>query len=111
MRRRVKVKAPRSPRQRKPTGDGKPRVYVPYLNNRVGCLLQEGPEQSLVWFFDDRSDEFLRQEMIMSNEHFIRGSPRVRIKGERVRLKRKFRPGRSTRNLSSTRFDTMEDEL
>lgn len=87
-RRSAKVKVPRL-RRAKITSAGKPRMFVPYMGNRTGVVLNEGVDQSVVYFDDDRSDEFLPREMCLPNTLFRRGTPRERLKSsiKRVRLK------------------------
>jgi hypothetical protein len=67
---------------------GKAPIYCPWQGNRVGVLLEEGPQQSRILFSDDR--EGLPREMLMVNTWFMRGSPRVvervKLKPKRVRL-------------------------
>lgn len=89
--RRRKAKSPviRLPRKRYDVTK-LPRVYVPYLDDRPGVLAERGPEQSLIHFLDDRSDEFLPREICMPNRDWKWGRPprrRVKLKPKRVRLK------------------------
>lgn len=84
-RRARKPKPLRSPRRRKPTGEGKPIVN---LHGLAWYVIQEGPEQSVLWSVEDHTDEFVPREKCVPNSWF---KPwRVRLKTERVKLLRRY---------------------
>lgn len=62
-------------------------MYCRWQGNRVGVLLEEGPEQSRI-VFDDEREGFAR-DVFMINSWFVCGVPRIstRVKLTRVRLK------------------------
>lgn len=81
-----RVKAPRA-RRTKIVSVGRPRIYTPFRNNMTGVLLEEGPEQSIIYYDDDGSNPYLIREWCLPNEHIKRGVPRVRVGVQRVRIK------------------------
>lgn len=93
--RKVKVKPIRLPKRRYDVAN-LPRGYAPWRYNDPLVVLEAGPEQSLVRFLVDRTDQFLINDNCLPNTWFKMGRPprppreRVRLKTVlRVKLKRK----------------------